>query len=341
MGDQGAEGKPVTAATPAKAENVGTAGSLRRSGRGRLFVRGCFVFGIVSLSFLLGAAVIYFDQPPAKFLRRAFEGAGAWYESKPAAPGNTSLPALRTPQVDRPDKTCDGFTLLMYGEDCRALLVNMHGKVVHEWHVPFSQIWPNPMHLNGPIVDATVYFNDGYLFRNGDIILVVEGPTSSANPFNGFGLVKLDKDSHVLWKYAERCHHDVDVAEDGTVYTIVNETLDRVPRGLEHIPTPCLTDDVDVLSPDGIRLKRIRLLDAFIDTPYFPLLSPLERARFGPSTTSTTMSAFREDEIRRDVLHTNAVKVLPRALAPSSRYSRPVRSSCRRGDLMRWPSSIR
>ena len=128
--------------------DAGTAAAtapLRRSRRGQLLVIAFFLFGLVSLSFVLGAGVIYFNQPPAGFLRQAFEGAGAWYESKLAASETKLLPALHMSQVDRPDKTCDGFTLMMYGGDCRAVLVNMHGKTVHEWHVPFSQIWPTPL----------------------------------------------------------------------------------------------------------------------------------------------------------------------------------------------------
>lgn len=286
-----------------------TAAPTARPGWRRALARALFAFGVMSLCYILGASVIYFDLPTADFLRKAFGGGLAWYESKPTqSPGDSRLTPVRTSGIDQPGKTCDGFTLLMYGADCRAVLVNMTGRVVHEWHVPFSQLWPEPKHLRGRIEDATVYFNDGYLYPNGDIVLVVEGPTSASNPSNGYGLVKLDKDSRVLWKYAARCHHDVDVAEDGTIYALVNETMDRAPRGLEFIPAPYLTDDLHVLSPDGVLQKRIHLLDAFQDTPYQPLLSVLDRPPAGAA--GSPLAAFREDDVRRDVLHTNAVKAL-------------------------------
>jgi hypothetical protein len=184
--------------------------------------------------------------------------------------------------------------------------------------VPFSAIWPAPPHLRGEIKDASVYFNDGHLYPNGDITVVIEGPISAKNPSNGFGLAKLDRESHVLWKYAEKCHHDLDVAEDGTVYALVNEFIEKVPSGMEYLPTPCMVDFLDVISPEGKRQKRIPLLEAFHDSPYAPLLCMLEKPSpiGGPAMPGRAVPAFRDDQRRLDVLHTNAVKVLRPALAP-------------------------
>jgi len=282
------------------------------AGRG-LFTRGLSVFGLLSLGYMVGCAVIFFDLPSSEFMRRALGGAAAWYEARQAAPPEARPPAPVVGATDRPDKTSDGFTLLMYGGNSRAVLVNMRGDVVHQWQVPFSKVWPSPTHVKGPVSDATVYLNDGYVYPNGDLVAIVEGPINARNPSNGYGLVKLDKDSNVLWKYAEWCHHDLDVGADGTIYVLINETIDRVPPGFEYIPTPCMVDAVDVLSPDGARLKRVPLLDAFHGTPYAPLLGVLERP---PTAATHTASAFRDDELRRDVLHANAVKVLnPRQAA--------------------------
>ena len=279
--------------------------------------------GLVSLSFLLGAAVMFFELPPSSFLRKAFVGGAAWYERKQGAQApREQAPPLTVGRVDKPDKTCDGFTLCMYGTGTRAVLVNMRGEVVHQWHVPFSEIWPDPPHLRGRINDATVYFNDGHVYPNGDLLVVIEGEGDFSgdlrNATNGYGLAKLDKDSHVLWKFPRNCHHDVDVGEDGTIYALSNEIVDKVPPGLEYIPTPCMVDFIEVISPEGKPLKKISLLEAFQDSPYAPLFSLIERPRIagGMAPTGPMMSALRDDERRRDVLHTNAVKVLGSALAP-------------------------
>src|SRR5439155_7009762 len=50
--------------------------------RRRLFLLWLFIFGTVSLSYLLGAAVIYFELPSSGFLNKAFVGARAWYDRR-------------------------------------------------------------------------------------------------------------------------------------------------------------------------------------------------------------------------------------------------------------------
>jgi hypothetical protein len=262
---------------------------------------------------------MFFDLPSSSFLRRAFVGgAGLYRHERAAQPPDEQQPPPSVGRVDKPGQTCDGYTLLMYGGGTRAVLVNMRGDVVHQWHVPFSDLWTDPPHLRGPINDAAVYFNDGHVYPNGDLVVVVEGPADLRNPSNGYGLAKLDRDSHVLWKYAGNCHHDVDVGEDGTVYAITNQVAESVPPGLESIPTPCLVDCVDVISPEGKRLKRIPLLEALWGSPYAPLFGVFDRpSTYGAGAPPGPMLPAVEDDLRRrDVLHTNAVKVLSRALAP-------------------------
>ncbi len=276
------------------------------------------LLGLVSLSFLLGAAVMFFEWPPASFLRKAFVGGAAWYERKqePTAAGDAPAP-LTVGRIDKPDKTCDGFTLLMYGGS-RAVLVNMRGEVVHRWQVPFSAVWSDPPHLRGRIDDAEVYFNDGHVYPDGGLLVVLEGPITVRNSSNGYGLVRLDRDSRVLWKYPGKCHHDLDVGEDGTAYAITNEMVDKVPAALGDFPTPCMVDYLDVISPEGQGLKRINLLEAVANSPYAPLLCVLERpGRFGGAPhPGGALSPAQEEQRRMDVLHTNAVKVLRRDLAP-------------------------
>jgi hypothetical protein len=286
----------------------------------RNFLTSClYHFALISLSYLLGAAAIFFDLPSSPFLRRAFVGGVNWYEYKgaPPPPVERSSP-LAAGQIDKADKTCDGFTLCMYGGDSHAFLLNMRGDVVHQWHVPFSQLWPAPPHLGGRIDDASVNFNDGHIYPNGDLLAVIEGTLNLHNPHHGYGLVKLDKDSHVLWKYAENCHHDIDVGEDGTIYALVSEMVDRVPPELAFLPIPCMVDCVEVISDNGKKLKRIPLLEALHDSPYAALLDALESPRLtSPLTRSgSRVSPFLDDQRRRDVLHANAVKVLNRTLAP-------------------------
>ncbi len=270
----------------------------------RKLSRCLFLFGVVSVSYLLGAAVMFFELPSSDFLNKAFLGGKAWYERRQASarpPGQKPPPAT-IGKIDVPGKTFDGFTLYTLIPGSRAFLINMRGEVVYEWAVSFSQVWPKPSHVR-VADDALVAFFGCHLYANGDLLIVFQG---MGNPFYGYGLAKLDKDSNMVWKYSANVHHDVDVGEDGTIYAIKQELVDEVPAGLESIPTPCLVDSLVVLSPDGVELKKIPLLEAFQNSPYSPLLSMLERPP----------ELHRDDARRRDVFHTNFVKVLTRLLAP-------------------------
>jgi len=283
------------------------------------------ILGMLSLSFLLGAAVMFFELPSSSFLYKAFVGACAAHERKQALArfegGARSAQALPfTPgKIDELRRTFDGFTLITFvpeaaagkapRENTQAFLVNMRGDVVHRWEAPFQKVWPNPSHVRPLREDATLCFFGCHLYPNGDLLVVYQG---FGTPTYGYGLAKLDKDSHVLWKYSANVHHDVDVGEDGTIYALGQEVLRAAPAGLDFIPVPYLVDYLILLSPAGVELKRIAVLEAFRDSPYSLLLSSIQK----PSVPAVRAGATFEDAKSRDVLHLNAVKVLSRALAP-------------------------
>ena len=301
----------------------GTPTSTRASNpppRRRPFSLGLAILGLAALSYLLGAAAMFFELPTSGLLAKAFIGARAWNERRQAAAriSGHELPPVARGAIDKPGKTFDGFTLCTYASmstsSTQAFLLNMRREVVHKWAISFSEIWPHPPHVEGPVDDALVCFFGCHLYPNGDLLVVLHGLQQSTN---GYGLVKLDKDSHVLWSYAAKVHHDVDVAEDGTIYAIQHEMVDDMPKGLEAIPTPCMVDSLAVLSPDGKLLKKpIPILEALRDSPYSALLAALERPAKTSAPPGLPVSRLVDDARQRDALHTNFVQVLTRQLAP-------------------------
>lgn len=271
-----------------------------------------FILGLVSLSFVLGAAVMYYRWFTSDSLERAFIGAQAFADRRRA------LQMLEDASVtqgilDKPGKTYDGFTLYMYGVGTRAYLMNMQGEVVHEWGLPFSQIWPEPTHVAGPVDDSEVLFYVGHLYPNGDLLAILHGP---GKPFYGYGLVKLDKDSKVLWKYAGNVHHALAVGDDGVIYALKHELVRQAPAGFKSVRPPFLLDSVVKLSPEGVELKSWPIFPAFHDSPYAPLLSQLERPE--PPDTPGGPPPLRtpEGERVRDLLHVNSVQPLGPEPAP-------------------------
>lgn len=251
---------------------------------------------MLALSFLLGATVEHFKLPTASYLDDGFSGASAWYD-RHHAEAPTAPPSAVSRDVDRPDKTCDGFTALSTDHGAHAMLVNMRGDVVHRWAAPFSKIWPRAPHVSNPVDDDKIYFFACYVYANGDLLAVCHG--TGDTPY-GYGLVKLDKDSRVLWTYDANVHHAVNVGEDGTICVLTHEIVHAMPRGLEFVTVPALVDSVVVLSADGKELKKIPLLEAFRDSDHALLLPRQELL----------------SELAWDVLHANAVEVLSTELAP-------------------------
>ena len=182
----------------------------------------------------------------------------------------------------------------------------MKCQIRHRWKVQFSEIWPNPHHVKGPVKDTFVTFFGCHLFPNGDLLAVLHGVEQMTS---GYGLVKLDKDSKILWSYAANIHHDVDVAADGTIYAIQHELVHTMPKGLQFIPTPCLVDSLIALTPDGkLKGEPITLLEAFRDSPYAVLLASLEPAKKRDERPRPlTGPCFDEEILRQDALHTNFV----------------------------------
>jgi outer membrane protein assembly factor BamB len=178
------------------------------------------------------------------------------------------------------------------------VLIDMEGNELYRWQRTFREIWPKAAHVPYPRSPELIVYNNARVFPNGDLIVQFRG--DGGNPW-GYGLVKLDKDSNVIWKLSENAHHFFDVDAEGNVYAITHVNRDSTyepSKALKFgamskpykINLPVLEDFIVILAPDGSVKKRISLLDAFVDSPYEAALT-----YFGAGT---------------DVLHTNDINVV-------------------------------
>jgi Arylsulfotransferase (ASST) len=274
------------------------------------------ILGFGTLCCVFGAAIMYFGLPGSEFLQKAFSSGQALHEQEQARAANSSqlsaapLTAARV-SLDRPDMTWDGFTLYTTSAGARATLMDMRGNVVHEWELPFEKAWPKANHIQRLAPDKEIHWFKAHLFPNGDLLAVYHALFDS---LNGYGLAKMDKDSRLLWTYNARVHHDVDVAEDGTIYTLTQKLRQDLPPDLSFLPSPWVANNLVVLSSEGQELDSIPIAEAFRDSPYALLLrlSSAERVPLGELPTRSNLQTFPLDQ---DFLHTNSVRVLSRAHA--------------------------
>jgi hypothetical protein len=295
---------------------------------------GISLVGAAGLCFVFGAFVMYSEFPMTKFLKdflkAAFDGTEA-IVTRGMQGGPQTTNAKTGATIDKPDKTCDGFTLCATSQGARAVLLDMHGAAVHQWAMPYSRVWTEkqPAPAKDPRPDNEVYWCGCRLFPNGDLLAVYTAVNDT--PY-GYGLVKLDKDSNVKWAYAGNVHHDFDVDEDGNIYVLTHKIYTEMPKGLEFIVTPCLADTLVILSAKGEELQEIPLLEAFRDSGYALTLAsltgeaprkppPRQGNPAAPDPSAAADPAPNPNPALKnladsDPLHANSVKVLSKALAP-------------------------
>ncbi len=173
----------------------------------------------------------------------------------------------------------NGLNLLNSAHAAQLQLIDMRGKVLHTWAYAFSDAWPDfPGEHN-----HRSFWRRTHLFDNGDLLAIYEG----------LGIIKIDKDSNLLWANSIRAHHDMAPLENGQVWVLSREAhiVERI-----HKRKPVLEDFLSLLDDKGQEIKRISVLKALEGSEYRHLWNG-KHWRGG------------------DLLHTNAVERLDGSLA--------------------------
>src|SRR5262245_26443223 len=267
----------------------------RWRGRARLLV------GVCALAALLAACGN--EAEPAGSAAGADEVPGRWRKLRPARVDPALRPEQRaeiarleaigyvagsTPAGDRRGvsihdraRAYAGLNLYTSGHAPEAVLMDMDGRVLHRWRHAFRDVWSD---FPKEWVNAGAgFFRRAHLYPNGDLLAIYEG----------LGLVKLDRDSRLVWASPIQAHHDLEVAPDGDIYVLGREARVVPEVDPEH---PVLIDFVVQLAPDGSERRRVSILDALRRSPWARLFDPA-RTRMG------------------DVFHTNSISVLDGRLA--------------------------
>lgn len=285
------------------------AGPNEQKSRWDRFFRAAFLLGMVFLAFVVGAILTAADIFPGPYVGRAYYGAKAVYE-RYTAYRDVYTSRLWYPErssdrgvtVYQPGMAQEGVTLYTSSGDAAAYLVGMRGRVLHTWRRPYSTVWEEGVGIPKPKPDTHVWFRNAVVYPNGDLLVVYEAVGDT--PY-GYGLVRLDRNSELLWSYFGRAHHDVAVGPAGRIYALTQEIVDEPLEGYDNVSSPRLDDFLVILSPDGEELKKISLLDAVARSQFRYLLH--------------TVSSYAVE----DVLHTNSVDVIDEETAGNFAFGRP------------------
>lgn len=275
------------------------------NGMGRkldLLAAAAFVLGLAALAFGAG---FYSGKNRGPFydpLKRLEEAArGFWNayvdRSDLIQTGRPGTPAASRARALDPARVAPGLTLVVGNtlDGFAAWLVDAQGRERHRWRAKFSEVFPRAPHLLYQAPDAMIAWHGTHLFANGDLLFNFQ---DSSFPFGG-GLVKLDKDSKVLWKLARNTHHDVAVEPDGTIWVPSQHYRPQGLPGLRFLRPWYYEDTVLEVAPDGTVRQEISVLEAL---------------REQPGLLSITYALGTEIDAS-DPLHLNAVEPLPAAWA--------------------------
>ena len=204
--------------------------------------------------------------------------------------------------VHHKERTYSGINLVVSGHKAVAMLMDMEGNELHSWERDFEDVWPDREVQRGklryfrgtPLAPEHEYWVRVHLFENGDILAI----------FQFHGLIKLDKDSNLLWAKEGQFHHDLAVAEDGTIYVL---TRDESVYSRHIKDSKIFEDFVCLLDSEGNELRRVSLLDSLENSDYRQLIR--QRLRLLPSAPGP---------FPVDLFHTNSIQLLDGKAAPTS-----------------------
>lgn len=166
-----------------------------------------------------------------------------------------------------------GLNFYVSGSVPGAFLIKMDGEPVHRWMI-------EPGDVNLP---KESHCRRAHIFPDGKLLGIFEGNGELSGP-----LIKLDRDSRILWEYRGDCHHDLFVDEDGLIFVLTHRTRDEYPG--QNLAGPVLEDFITILSPEGKEIKSVSLIKCFVNSPYFYVMSTVRT--------------------QGDIFHTNTIEVL-------------------------------
>jgi hypothetical protein len=239
-----------------------------------------FGFSIVLIAFAAGVVVTRFQIFPYPILDAAWDAARDWrlnWSTYLRVRPDKMIEPARGPGdgvvVSAAGRASPGVTFIagLFGESQGIDLVDLDGRLLHEWRFSFNEIWPDADHLDEQPHDWNTPIHGALLYPNGDVVF----------NFSHYGMVKVDRCSSVVWKLPHPTHHSIYQDEDGNLWAPGRQRILEPSERLPKILAPLWEDLVVKVSDTGEILQQFSILDVIYRSDEEGLLFP--NGRSGPT----------------------------------------------------------
>ena len=255
-----------------------------------------FLISVIFMVFIYGTMVGRYQIFPYQLIHNAKMAAEDWLKDdnykhyakiRPEKFINPARFSGNGVTINSIDKAYDGYTLItsMWQDTSGFKLVDMDGTEIHNWRVSYNEAFPFDS-TDIYLTDWDVGIHGSVLYPNGDIVF----------NFHSYGLVKIDKNSNILWKLKGNYHHSIYKDETGSLWIPGRKSVNNLYIKHPLLHPPYHEDYICEISPDGELLKRVSLLDIFYK-------SGMESLLFADGTFATEKPA-------NDITHLNDIDIL-------------------------------
>jgi hypothetical protein len=193
------------------------------------------------------------------------------------------LAGYRAPEVPggattfQPERLQPGYTLFSSGHAPTTLLIDSSGEVRHSWFAPVEKAFPSYSKDSEAFGHQPNYWRYVHLLPDGSLLAI----------FEGIGIIKLDRESNVVWARENGAHHWVSELSDGNLAVL---TRKRVPLNQSYF----IQDAITILNGAGEELRSTPIAEAIKGTP-----------------VESIIFRNKNKPWRGDLLHTNSLTIIP------------------------------
>ena len=268
-----------------------------------------FIFSSVFIIFNVGYFAREFKFFPFQLYTEAAKGWSQLQESKSEELPWFYVRSNKSPSevIKNISQTQPGLSLvteIAAERTVSAKIIDLKGNTVHKWNIDWFEIWSNPDHLPESIVPKSkpgTSIHGAVVMENGDLVF----------NFESKGLVRLDRNSEVVWRLPYLTHHSVHQHDDGNLWVsgtkYQTEKVDRLP----NLIPPFYEETILEISPDGKILREWYVADLLRQNGYAGLL-------YMGSLNNENTVIQGDDRLlgKTDILHLNDVEPFPANMQP-------------------------